>query len=166
MVRSQVEEQLPGLPQYHFRFLDGSGDVKEMRGSVPVAPQQEASELAEHTAYLALGPARTAVSRDAEVLTAGDAPNPFVRGFARGVYAAECAAATKRAAAAALFDRPTIASEMRKLQISERAARNRELSEREVKLSPASPARTAAGGAPHGNSTSDDGPASLCIVYV
>ena len=101
MVRSQVEEQLPGLPQYHFRFSDGSGDVKEMRGSVPVAPQQEASELAEHTAYLALGPARTAVSRDAEVLTAGDAPNPFVRGFARGVYAAECAAATKRAAAAA-----------------------------------------------------------------
>ena len=82
MVRSQVEEQLPGLPQYHFRFSDGSGDVKQMRGFVPVAPQQEASELAEHTAYLALGPARTAVSRDAEVLTAGDAPNPFVRGFA------------------------------------------------------------------------------------
>ena len=137
-----------------------------MRGSVPVAPQQEASELAEHTAYLALGPARTAVSRDAEVLTAGDAPNPFVRGFARGVYAAECAAATK-GAAAALFDRPTIASEMRKLQISARAARNRELSEREVKLSPVPPARTAAGGVPHGNSPSDDGPASLCsYIYV
>jgi len=65
-----------------------------------------------------------------------------------------------------LFDRPTIASEMRKLQNSARAARNRELSEREVKLSPVPPARTAAGGAPHGNSTSDDGPASLCIVYV
>lgn len=100
MVRSQVDEQLPGLPQYHFRFSDGSGDVLEMRGSVPVAPQQEASELAEHTAYLALGPARTAVSRDAAVLTASDSPNPFVRGFARGVYAADYAAA-KRAAAAA-----------------------------------------------------------------
>jgi hypothetical protein len=35
-----------------------------------------------------------------------------------------------------LFDRPTIASEVRKLQNSERAARIRELSEREVKLSP------------------------------
>jgi hypothetical protein len=101
VVRSQVEEQLPGLPQYHFRFSNGSGDVLEMRGSVPVAPQQETSELAENTAYLALGPARTAVSRDAEVFIAGDAPNPFVRGFARGVDAADYAAAMKHAAAAA-----------------------------------------------------------------
>ena len=56
------------------------------------------------------------------------------------------------------FDRPTIASEMRQLQSSERAARNRELSDREIKLSPVGPARTAAGGAPYGNSTPDAEP--------
>ena len=47
---------------------------------------------------------------------------------------------------------------MRQLQSSERAARNRELSDREIKLSPVGPARTAAGGAPHGNSTPDAEP--------
>ena len=59
------------------------------------------------------------------------------------------------------FDRPTIASEMRQLQSSERAARNREISDREIKLSPMAPVRTAAGGAPHGNSTSDAESVSL-----
>ena len=99
-VRAQAEEHLPGLPEYHFRILGGLGDTWG-RGSVPVAPQQEASEPAEDTMYLALGPAYKleAVAHDAEVFAASDAPNPFVRGFARGVYAADYAAATKHAAA-------------------------------------------------------------------
>ena len=109
VVRAQAKEDMPGLPQYHFR-LGGLGDAWEMRGSVPVAPHQEASEPAEDTCvYLALGPARKAVAH-AEVfaacLAANDAPNPFVRGFARGVYAADYAAATKHAADAARMAGP------------------------------------------------------------
>ena len=100
-VRAQAEEHLPGLPQYHFRISGGVGDAWEMRGSVPVASQQETSEPSEDTVYLALGPARTAVAHGADVFAASDTPNPFVRGFARGVYAADYAAATKHAADAA-----------------------------------------------------------------
>ena len=100
-MRAQADEHLPGLPEYHFRIVGGLGDTWG-RGSVPVAPQQEASEPAEDTMYLALGPAAKAakaVAHDAQVFAASDAPNPFVRGFARGVYAADYAAATKHAAA-------------------------------------------------------------------
>ena len=109
-VRAQAEELLPGLPEYHFRIVGGLGDTWG-RGSVPVAPQQEASEPAEDTMYLALGPAAKAakaVAHDAQVFAANDAPNPFVRGFARGVYAADYAAATKHAAAASRRAAPLV----------------------------------------------------------